>query len=303
MLPCQAKAGSYAERGGGGNREMAFFTCVIEPGEFLGLSALVEPDRAPDGGDPGADADAVSRAKVLMRTALADKLRGSGPAMSFVRGSSHEVRRRGRESASGMSRIIGNETARKGAAYAVAAALLVVLWGGYIWKWQWTGLQDNNQLWDWLTLLLLPVVLGTIPLWIQYKEYIGKGRRDIYAVAIVAWTGFVIAGYLIPIKWTGFSDVKLWGWLDLLAAPAAVATAMTLFDMAARGAKIRLRPISEGNHRRPGRRVDRYGNRRLRSALDVDRLYRERPMGLARGAPPAGVPDHPASAIGQMGHG
>jgi hypothetical protein len=61
----------------------------------------------------------------------------------------------------------------------------------------------------------------------------------------VAWTGFVIAGYLIPIKWTGFSGVKLWGWLGLLADPAAVATAVTLFDMAARGAKIRLGPYQK----------------------------------------------------------
>lgn len=57
---------------------MAFFTCVIESGECLGLSALVGLDRAPDGGHPGADADAVSRAKALMRTALADKLREAG---------------------------------------------------------------------------------------------------------------------------------------------------------------------------------------------------------------------------------
>ena len=59
---------------------MAFFTCVIESGEFLGLSALVELDRALDGGDPGADADAdaVSRAKVPMPTVLADKLREVG---------------------------------------------------------------------------------------------------------------------------------------------------------------------------------------------------------------------------------
>jgi hypothetical protein len=61
---------------------MAFFTCVIESGEFLGLSALVELDRAPDGGDPGADADAdadaVGRAKVPMPTVLADKLREAG---------------------------------------------------------------------------------------------------------------------------------------------------------------------------------------------------------------------------------
>src|ERR1700722_12021083 len=160
--------------------------------------------------------------------------------MSFVRGSSQEARRRGPEPASGMSGIIGNETARKGAACALAAALLIVLWGGYIQKWQWTGLEGTGQVWDWLQLLLMPVALGVIPLWIQYKDFIGKSRRDIYAVLVVAWTGFVIAGYLIPIKWAGFSGMKLWNWLLLLADPAAVATAITLFDMSARGAKIRL---------------------------------------------------------------
>jgi FHA domain len=165
--------------------------------------------------------------------------------MSFVRGSSQEARRRGPESASGMSRIIGNETARKGAACALAAALLIVLWGGYIWKWKWTGLEGNGQVWDWLKLLLLPVALGVIPLWIQYKEFIGKRRRDLYAVLVVAWTGFVIAGYLIPIKWAGFSGMNLWHWLLLLADPAAVATAIALFDMSARGAKIRLGPYQK----------------------------------------------------------
>src|ERR1700733_1134876 len=159
--------------------------------------------------------------------------------MSFVRGSSQEARRRGPGSASGMSRIIGNETARKGAACALAAALLIVLWGGYIQKWKWTGLEHNRQVWDWLQLLLMPVALGVIPLWIQYKEFIGKSRRDIYAVLVVAWTGFVIAGYLIPIKWAGFSGMKLWNWLGLLADPAAVATPGTPVDMAGRGGKTR----------------------------------------------------------------
>ena len=46
----------------------------------LGLSALVDLDRAADGGNPGTgtDADAVSKAKVLMRTALAGKLEEAG---------------------------------------------------------------------------------------------------------------------------------------------------------------------------------------------------------------------------------
>ena len=77
---------------------MASMTCIIEPDEFLGLSALVGLDRAADGGNPGTgtDADAVSKAKVLMRTALAGKLEESRPAMGSVRGSSQEARRRGR---------------------------------------------------------------------------------------------------------------------------------------------------------------------------------------------------------------
>jgi hypothetical protein len=144
-----------------------------------------------------------------------------------------------------MHRIMGKDRARKGAACAVAAALVAVLWGGYIRGWQWTGFEDNGQVWDWLTLLLLPVVLGTIPLWIRYKEHIGKGRRVIYAVVIVAWTGFVIAGYLIPLKWTGFQDQKLWNWLGLLVLPAAVAVAVTLLDMSARRVKIRLGPYQK----------------------------------------------------------
>ena len=140
---------------------------------------------------------------------------------------------------------MGNEKARKGAAYVVAAALLVGIWGGYVRQWQWTGFQKNGQLWDWLNLLLLPVILGTIPLWIRATKYMGKGRRVIHAVVIVAWTGFVIAGYLIPLKWTGFHGQKLWNWLVLLVLPAAVATAVTLIDMSARGSKIRLHPYQK----------------------------------------------------------
>lgn len=144
-----------------------------------------------------------------------------------------------------MRTITGNGTGRKGAAYAMAAALLVVLWGGYIRRWQWTGFQENGQVWDWLTLLLLPVVLGTIPVWIQYREYIGKGRRVFYAVVVVAWAGFMIVGYLIPLTWTGFPGKKLSDWFSLLVLPAAVVTAVTLFDMSARGVKTRLGPYQK----------------------------------------------------------
>jgi hypothetical protein len=223
---------------------MAALTCIIEPDELLGLSALVELDKATDGDDPstGTDADAVSMAKALMRTALAGKLQEAGLPWAPSAETAKNCAARVAEPASGIRRTMGNETAQKAAGYLVAAGLSVVLWGGYIRGWQWTGLRDNGQVWDWLTLLLLPVVLGTIPVWIRYKQYIGKGRRVIYVVVAVGWTGFVIAGYLLPITWTGFSGQTLWNWLDLLLLPAAVATALTLFHMSAQGVKTRLSP-------------------------------------------------------------
>ena len=61
---------------------MTPLTCTIEPDELLGLSALVELDRAAagtgtstgTGTGTGAGVGAVHTAKALMRTALADKL-------------------------------------------------------------------------------------------------------------------------------------------------------------------------------------------------------------------------------------
>jgi hypothetical protein len=53
---------------------MTSLTCTIEPDELLGLSALVELDRAAAGGGAGT----VRTAKALMRTALADKLEQAG---------------------------------------------------------------------------------------------------------------------------------------------------------------------------------------------------------------------------------
>ena len=58
----------------------------------------------------------------------------------------------------------------------------------------------------------------------------------------MAWTGLVIAGYLVPLTWTGFRGETLWQWFVLLVAQAAVATTMALTSMRVRGSKVRLRP-------------------------------------------------------------
>ena len=223
---------------------------TIEPDEFVGLSALADLGQAANGTGTGTGTgtDALNEAKTLMRRALADKLEDAGlpwaPSAEAVRQRAAEAA----EPATGLRRLMGNSRLRKNAAYALAAALLVALWGGYARGWQWTGLQANGQLWDWLNLLLLPVVIGTIPLWIQHRDYISRSRRVTYGVIIVAWTGFVIAGYLVPLNWTGFSGHTLWDWFELLLLPAGLAATMALTSMRVPLSKVlrSLRPYQAG---------------------------------------------------------
>jgi hypothetical protein len=144
---------------------MTPLTCTIEPDELLGLSALAELDRA--AADGGTGTSAVRMAKALMRTALADKLEQAGLPWAPSAEAAGQRPAQAAAPASAMRRIAGNGKARKAAAWVAAAVLAVTLWGGYTRGWQWTGFRGNNQLWDWLTLLLLPVALGAIPLWIQ----------------------------------------------------------------------------------------------------------------------------------------
>ena len=177
-----------------------------------------------------------------MRTALADKLEQAGLPWAPSAEAASKRAAQAAAPAGAIRRITGNGKARRAAAWVAAAALAVTMWGGYTRGWPWTGFRGNNQLWNWLTLLLFPVALGTIPLWIQDKDYIGKGRRVIYATAIAAWTGLVIAGYLIPLNWTGFRGQTLWAWLNLLVLPAAVTITMALAGVRARRPQARLRP-------------------------------------------------------------
>ena len=223
-------------------------TFTIEPDEFLGLSALADLGQAAAGTGTGTGTGAVDEAKTLMRRALADKLEDAGlpwaPSAEAVSQRAAEAA----EPATGLRRLMRNSRLRKNAAYALAAALLVALWGGYARDWQWTGLQANGQLWDWLNLLLLPVVIGTIPLWIQHRHYINRSRHVTYGVVVAAWTGFVIAGYLVPLNWTGFAGQTLWNWFELLLLPAALAATVALTSMRVPLSKVlrSLRPYHAG---------------------------------------------------------
>jgi putative effector of murein hydrolase LrgA (UPF0299 family) len=195
---------------------VATLALTIEEEEFLALSALAELEKSPD---------ADTMARTLLRTALADRLKAANPPAAPPAEAIAA-----RTDGSGTAR---NEPgmARKFVAYILAIATVVVLIGGYGAHWQWTGFQANDQLWDWLSLLLLPVVVGVIPLWIKYRQKIDLTRRISHGAALAVWIALVVVGYVIPLAWTGFKGQTVWNWLALLLVPVVVAVTATVASM------------------------------------------------------------------------
>lgn len=124
----------------------------------------------------------------------------------------------------GLKSILGAKRVKMVLFPALGIAALVVLLGGYVGKWSWTGFENNSQLWDWLHLLLLPIAFATVPLWLRFAEHMSHTRKVIMASVILAFIGFVIAGYLVPIRWTGFTGNTLWNWLTLIVLPVTLIT-------------------------------------------------------------------------------
>lgn len=103
----------------------------------------------------------------------------------------------------------------------VAVLLCVVAIGGYAFHWTWTGFQGNT-LWDWLKLLLIPIVLSSAKL--SFKNH----RNAWFRIAIAASIFLLltaIGGYLFNWTWTGFQGNTLWDWLVLLLLPVALVVA------------------------------------------------------------------------------
>lgn len=110
-------------------------------------------------------------------------------------------------------------------AWALATVLvLIYLWAGYDEGWAWTGLSRQVTLWDWLEGLALPITVGLVPLMLRHREHLGPPHRAAGAGVLVAFTGLVLAGYLVPWAWTGFTGNTLWDWLSLALLPLVIAT-------------------------------------------------------------------------------
>jgi hypothetical protein len=100
---------------------------------------------------------------------------------------------------------------------------VVTLVGGYAGKWSWTGYGGNDTLWDWLQLLLLPVILATAPIWLTKGARMRRNRQSALAVLVAGFTVLVIVGYVADLRWTGFPGNKLWDWFGLIFLPLSFA--------------------------------------------------------------------------------
>jgi len=203
---------------------VAVLTLSLDPDELQGLHAIAQLEATADGSDP----DLAAGARKLLRAAIDDRLAELGLRWNPGR---ETIERRVAHAAGPGSRLLAFLRADRPRRYAtsiLAVAALIVLWGGYVQDWKWTGFQGNEQLWDWLRLLLLPVVVGTVPLWIRHPEYIGRGRRVLHMTLAALFLALVLAGYLVPLSWTGFRGNTLWDWLGLILLPVAVASARFL---------------------------------------------------------------------------
>jgi hypothetical protein len=103
-----------------------------------------------------------------------------------------------------------------------AAAVGVVLWGGYGQGWRWTGFAHRALLWDWLHVVLLPLAVVAAPLWLRHGQRLGRTRYLLIEVLAVGFALLVVLGYVLPLRWTGFPGNTLWDWLELLVLPLAI---------------------------------------------------------------------------------
>jgi hypothetical protein len=139
----------------------------------------------------------------------------------------------------------------------VLAFVLFVL-AGYLAPLVWTGFRGQT-LWDWLTLIVLPVTLTTVRAWPTTGREIRPLHVTAAASLAIGWIVTLVGGYALGWTWTGYSGNTLWDWLQLLLGPIAI----NIFVV-----PTLIRLVS--------------GNVAERAAQEQARIARERALGAAR---------------------
>ena len=111
---------------------------------------------------------------------------------------------------------------------AAIVVLVILEIGTYAFNWTWTGFKNNDTVWDYLQLLLLPVTLAAVPVWFMAEENqqrIWLAQLKIALVVVAALLIVLFIGtYAYNWQWTGFhAHGNLWDWLGMLLVPVVVA--------------------------------------------------------------------------------
>jgi len=111
----------------------------------------------------------------------------------------------------------------------VSLVIIVILEiGTYAFNWTWTGFKDNDTVWDYMQLLLLPIALAIVPIWFMAEEAQRRvwlsQLKLVIVVPVVLLVILFIGTYAFNWTWTGFKDHgRVWDWLSLLLVPVIVA--------------------------------------------------------------------------------
>src|SRR6185437_5946367 len=104
-------------------------------------------------------------------------------------------------------------------------------------------------------LVLLPLVVAITSSW--WGRSWRPARRHVVAAAtgLAAFGVLVIAGYLVPIQWTGFTCNTMWDWVKLLIMPVVVP--LVLAPLLAASMSERLQREQDADWERSGLRRSR----------------------------------------------
>jgi hypothetical protein len=175
-----------------------------------------------------------------------------------------------------------------------ALAFVLFVLAGYLAPLVWTGFRGQT-LWNWLTLIVLPITLTTVRTW----PTTGREVRRVHVIAAgslaIGWIVTLVGGYAFGWTWTGYEGNKLWDWMELLLSPIAI----NIFVVPAL-----IKLVSGNVAERAEQEMERIARGKALSAAH-ERISRELHLGAADvasvepAAPARPAPEHPKAPKAQ----
>jgi len=113
-------------------------------------------------------------------------------------------------------------TGRKLLMLGLTVAFVAFVVVGYALPLNWTGF-TGNTLWDWLSLLLLPIAVTSVR-FLRTERTMTRLHYGVGAFLLAVLGVLIACGYLVPWAWTGFTGNTFVDWVQLLILPVLFPT-------------------------------------------------------------------------------